>query len=240
MHANNEIGTIQPIAEVAEITRKKGVILHTDAVQTMGHIPVDVQKMGVDLLSASAHKFYGPKGAGFLYLRKGTRIVPFMHGGGQEKGRRSSTENTPAIVGLCRALEISVENMEREAKKISGLRDALQEKIKKDIPQVRFNGHPAERLPNNLSVSVKYIDGEALALRLDMEGIACSTGSACSSEKGTPSHTLKAIGLSAEWLQGTIRFSLGKNNRLEEVNYCAKALQKVVKELREISPLYNI
>ncbi|MGM0365927.1 MAG: cysteine desulfurase family protein [Actinomycetota bacterium] len=240
MHANNEIGTLQPIAEIADITREKGIVFHTDAVQSVGHVPVNVGKMGVGLLSASAHKFHGPKGTGFLYIRKGTRMVPFMHGGGQEKERRASTENTPTIAGMARALEISVENMERDASRIRYLRDKLEQEIKKSISHVKFNGHPTERLPNNLNLSVKHIDGEALVLRLDMEGIACSTGSACSSEKGVPSHTLEAVGLSDEWIHGTVRFSLGKHNSTEEILYCAKALGKVVGELREISPLYDI
>ncbi len=239
MYANNEIGTIQPIAEISRITRSRDILFHTDAVQCVGHIPINVKDLGIDLLSASAHKFYGPKGIGFLYIRKGTRIIPFMHGGGQEKDRRASTENTPAIMGMGRALDIGVKNMGQEAGKINNLKIRLKEMIKNDIPHIRFNGHPVHVLPNNLSLSVKYIDGEALALRLDMEKIACSTGSACSSSKNVASHTLEAIGLPQEWLHGTVRFSLGRHNRLEEIHYCAKALKKVVKELRRVSPLYT-
>ncbi len=237
MHANNEIGTIEPIEEVAAIARKRGIVLHTDAVQTIGHIPLDVKDLGIDLLSSSAHKFYGPKGIGFLYIKKGTKMAPLIHGGGQEKGRRSSTENIPSIVGLRKALEISIGSIQKEIQKISSLRDRLKEEIRKNIPQVSFNGHPEHILPNSLSFSVKNIDGEALAMRLNMEGIACSTGSACSSEKGLPSYTLQAIGLKGELLRGAIRFSLGRQNNSEDIEYCAKVLKKEIEELRRISPL---
>jgi len=239
MHANNEIGTIQPIAEIGKISREKGVYFHTDAVQTVGHIPVNVNDLNVDLLSLSAHKFYGPKGVGALYIRKATHIERFLHGGDQEKGRRASTHNTPGIVGLAKALELCREKMAAEAEFQTALRDRLIKEIQKDIPDVLLNGHPAKRLPNNANFSVKYIEGESMLLNLDMLGIAASTGSACTSTSLEPSHVLLAIGLPHEIAHGSLRFTFGRWTKEEEIDYLIDNLPKIVKKLRQMSPLYD-
>lgn len=239
MHANNEIGTIQPIAEIAKIAREKNIYFHTDAVQTVGHIPVNVQELNVDLLSLSAHKFYGPKGVGALYIKKGTRIVRFLHGGDQEKGRRASTDNTPGIVGLGKAVELCQETMEAEAEFQIGLRDKLIKQIPEKISEVYLNGHPTKRLPNNVNVSIKYIEGESILLNLDMMGIACSTGSACTSSSLEPSHVLLAIGLPHEIAHGSLRVSLGRWTKEDDVNYLLECLPKIVSKLRAMSPLYE-
>ncbi|MDD4179834.1 MAG: cysteine desulfurase NifS, partial [Candidatus Margulisbacteria bacterium] len=214
MHANNEIGTIEPIAEIAKVikgARDKGqgagkIYFHTDAVQTVGHIPVNVDELGVDLLSISAHKLYGPKGVGALYIRKGTRITPFLHGGAQEHHRRASTENVPGIVGFGMAAELAKQNLAAETKRTLPLRDKLIKGLLAKIPDVRLNGHPTERLPNNVNVSVQYIEGESMLLNLDMMGIAASSGSACTSGSLDPSHVLLAIGLPHEIAHGSLRF----------------------------------
>lgn len=244
MHANNEIGTIEPIAEIAKAVKVRSSELgvrsyfHTDAVQTAGHIPVNVDELGVDLLSMSAHKLYGPKGAGALYVRKGTRIVPFLHGGGQESGRRASTENVPGIVGLGVAADIASEDVKNgESKKLLPLRDKLIKGILEKIPDSQLNGHPTQRLPNNVNVSVKYVEGESMLLNLDMRGIAVSTGSACSSGSLEPSHVLLAIGLSHEQAHGSLRFTLGKYTTEEEIDVVLQALPEIVGKLRAISPL---
>lgn len=239
MHANNEIGTIQPIKEIARIVKDKGITFHSDAVQAFGHIPVKVDDLGVDLLSISAHKFHGPKGIGAIYIRKGTRIARFLKGGGQEKKRRSSTENTPGIVGLAKAVEIFSENSEQESARIIKLRDRLIKGIEGAIPEVFLNGHPTQRLPNNVNFSIKYIEGESMLLNLDMLGIAASTGSACTSGDLEPSHVLLAIGRSHELAHGSLRFSLSKYNTQEEIDYVIKELPGVVEKLRKMSPLYN-
>ncbi|MFA5156754.1 MAG: cysteine desulfurase NifS [Candidatus Omnitrophota bacterium] len=239
MHANNEIGTIQPIAEIGKITREKGVYFHTDAVQTVGHIPVNVDELNVDLLSLSAHKFYGPKGVGALYIRKATHIETFLRGGDQEKGRRASTHNTPGIVGLACALEICKEKMAQEAKFQAGLRDKLIKQMQQEIPDTFLNGHPVKRLPNNANFSVKYIEGESMLLNLDMLGIAASTGSACTSTSLEPSHVLLAIGLPHEIAHGSLRFTFGRWTKEEDVNYLMENLPKIVKKLRQMSPLYE-
>ncbi len=239
MHANNEIGTIQPIEEIGRITREAGVYFHTDAVQTFGHMPIDVDNLGVDLLSASAHKLYGPKGVGFLYIIKGTKIVPFMQGGEQERGRRASTENVAEIVGLAKAAELAAEEMDKENKQLRYLRDKLLSGIFDKIDQVILNGHPQSRLSNNINISVNYIEGEAMILRLDMEGIACSTGSACSSSSLKPSHVLKAIGLSDEQAHGSLRITLGRFTKEEDIDYVIDTLPKVINKLRLISPFYS-
>ena len=239
MHANNEIGTIQPIAEIGKIARDKGIYFHTDAVQTVGHIPVNVDELNVGLLSLSSHKFYGPKGAGALYIRKGTRLMRFLHGGDQEKGRRASTHNTPGIVGLGKAIELCKEKMEGEEKFQSSLRDKLIKGIPDKISEVYLNGHPDERLPNNVNFSIKYIEGESILLSLDMLGIAASTGSACTSSSLEPSHVLLALGLSHEIAHGSLRITLGRWTKEEDINYLLEHLPKIVEKLRAMSPLYD-
>jgi cysteine desulfurase len=239
MHANNEIGTIQPIAEIGKIAKDKGITFHTDAVQTVGHIPVDVDELNVDLLSLSAHKFYGPKGVGALYIRKGTRIESFLHGGDQEKGRRASTHNTPGIVGLGKAIQLCRAKMDSEATFQIGLRDRLIKEITVKIPEVYLNGHPTKRLPNNVNFSIKYIEGESILLNLDMLGIACSTGSACTSTSLEPSHVLLAIGLPHEIAHGSLRISLGRWTKEGDIDYLLKSLPKIVEKLRSMSPLYE-
>jgi len=239
MHANNEIGTIQPVAEIGKIAHEKGVYFHTDAVQTVGHIPVDVDELNVDLLSLSAHKFYGPKGVGALYIRKGTRVERFLHGGDQEKGRRASTYNTTGIVGLGKAVELCRQNLEKEAKFQSALRDRMIKEIPEKIPDVLLNGHPTKRLPNNVNFSIKYIEGESILLNLDMMGIACSTGSACTSSSLEPSHVLLAIGLTHEVAHGSLRISMGRWTAQNDIDYFMESLPKIVSKLRAMSPLYE-
>jgi len=239
MHANNEVGTIQPIAEIGKLARKRGVYFHTDAVQTVGHIPAMVDELGVDLLAVSAHKLYGPKGVGVLYVRKGTRIVSFLHGGGQERGLRASTENVPGIVGLGKAAEIAQAEMDAESKHVTRLRDKLIKGILERIPQVRLNGHPTQRLPNNVNISVASVEGESLAVSLDLEGIAVSTGSACSSEAMEPSHVLTAMGVPVELARGSVRFSLGRENTDAEIDRVLEAFPRIVSRLRAMSPLWS-
>ena len=239
MHANNEIGTIQPIAQISRIAQKKGIYFHTDAVQTVGHIPVDVDELGVNLLSLSAHKFYGPKGVGALYIRKGTRIERFLHGGDQENGRRASTHNTPGIVGLGRAIELCRDKMDEEAKFQTALRDRLIKEIPEKVSEVYLNGHPTQRLPNNVNFSIKYIEGESILLNLDLSGIAASTGSACTSTSLEPSHVLLAIGLSHEIAHGSLRLTLGRWTKQEDIDYLLEHLPKVVEKLRAMSPFYE-
>jgi len=239
MHANNEIGTIQPIAEIGAIARKHGIIFHTDAVQTCGHIPINVKDMNIDLLSASGHKLYGPKGVGILYIRKGTRIQPLMQGGDQEKGRRASTLNVPGIVGMGKAVELAGENMSREAERLTILRDRMIHDILSKIKHVRLNGHPVYRLPNNVNVCIEFVEGESLLLNLDMEGIACSTGSACTSSSLEPSHVLLAIGLTHEIAHGSLRFTLGRHTTGEDVDHVLNVLPGIVEKLRAMSPLYK-
>lgn len=239
MHANNEIGTIQPIAEIGKLAKEKGIYFHTDAVQAVGHIPTNVNDLNVDLLSLSAHKFYGPKGVGALYARKGTRIERFLHGGDQEKGRRASTHNTPGIVGLGKAIELCRDKMKEESQFQMFLRDRLIKEIKGKIPDVYLNGHPTQRLPNNVNFSIKYIEGESILLSLDMLGIAASTGSACTSTSLEPSHVLLAIGLAHEIAHGSLRLTLGRWTTEEDINYLLEHLPSVVEKLRQMSPLYE-
>jgi cysteine desulfurase len=239
MHANNEVGTIQPIADISRVARKKGVYFHTDAVQTVGHIPAKVDELGVDLLAISAHKLYGPKGVGVLYVRKGTRIVSFLHGGGQECGLRASTENVPGIVGLGMAAEIAQAEMDAESKHVTRLRNKLIKGLLERIPQVRLNGHPTQRLPNNVNISVASVEGESLAVSLDLEGIAVSTGSACSSEAMEPSHVLTAMGVPVELARGSVRFSLGRENTDAEIDRVLEAFPRIVSRLRAVSPLWT-
>ncbi len=237
MHANNEIGTIEPIADIGRIAREAGVYFHTDAVQTVGHIPIDVNELGVDLLATSAHKLYGPKGVGALYIRKGTRIAPFMHGGGQEKGRRASTHNVAGIVGFGMAIEIARQEMTGEAERLTRLRDKLIKGILGRIDHTRLNGHPTRRLPNNVNVSVQFVEGESMCLNLDQEGICSSTGSACSSGSVDPSHVILALGLPREQAHGSMRFTLGKWTTEEEIDRVLEVLIRIVARLRAMSPL---
>ena len=237
IQANNEMGTIEPIAEIGKITREAGIYFHTDAVQAVGHIPVDVGELGVDLLSMSAHKLYGPKGVGALYIRKGTKLAPLIHGGGQERGRRSSTENVSGIVGFGKAVGLAQQEIAAGAQGLTFLRDKLIRGILERIENTHLNGHPSKRLPNNVNVSVDFIEGESIILNLDLEGICASTGSACSSTSLEPSHVLLALGLSPEQAHGSLRFSLGKWTSEEEIDRVLEVLPRVVAKLRAMSPL---
>lgn len=239
MHANNEIGTIQPLEEIGKITREAGIPLHTDAVQTTGHIPINVNKLGVDLLSASAHKTYGPKGVGALYIRKGLKVTPFIHGGGQEKGRRSGTENVPGIVGFGKAAEIASDEMIGEAERLTVLRDKLIQVLPERIADIHLNGHPVKRLPNNVNISIDFVEGESICLNLDLEGICASTGSACSSSSLKASHVLLALGLSHEQAHGSLRFSLGKWTTNDDIDKVVEILPRVISKLRAMSPLFT-
>jgi cysteine desulfurase len=240
MHANNEIGTIEPIEEIGNTLKEldKKIYFHTDAVQTVGKIPVDVNKLGVDLLSISAHKIYGPKGVGALYIRKGTRIKPFITGGGQESQRRAGTENIPGIVGFGKAAELIGKEMEEQHEKLTYLRDKLIKGIMENIPHVRLNGHPTRRLPHNVNVCFEYIEGESLLLNLDMKGICASSGSACTSGSLEPSHVLLAIGLPHEIAHGSLRLTIGRENTEEDVDYVLEVLPEIVNKLRKMSPLF--
>jgi len=239
MQANNEVGTIEPITEIGKIAKEAGIYLHTDAVQTVGHTPVDVNQLRVDLLSISAHKLYGPKGIGALYIRKGTKLLPFMHGGEQERGWRASTENVPGIVGLGRAAELALQEMTGEAERLTQLRDKLIDGIRERIDHSRLNGHPLKRLPNNVNVSIEFVEGESLCLNLDLEGICAATGSACSSSSLEPSHVLLAMGLPPEHAHGSLRFTLGKWTTEEDIDRVLEVLPRVVAKLRAMSPLWK-
>ena len=239
MAANNEIGTVEPIAEIGKIAREHKVLFHCDAVQAIGTIHVNVNDWNVDMLSLSAHKFHGPKGVGALYIRTGCKVDGFMHGGAQERGRRATTENLPGIVGLAAAMEKAVNNIEENACKVMYLRDKLIDGILSAIPHTRLNGHRMKRLPGNVNISVRFIEGEALLLRLDLAGIAGSSGSACTSGSLDPSHVLLAIGLPHEIAHGSLRLSLSDNNTEEEVDEVLKVLPEIVTSLRAMSPLYE-
>jgi len=239
MHANNEIGTIESIAEIGKLARSKDVYFHTDAVQTLGHLPIDVDDLNVDILSASGHKLCGPKGVGLLYVRNGVRMLPFMHGGDHEQGRRASTHNVPGIVGFGKAVELAKEEMGKEIEKLVFLREKLITGILSKIEFTRLNGHPTQRLPNNVNVSISYVEGESMLLNLDMEGIACSTGSACTSSSLEPSHVLSAIGLSHELAHGSLRFSLGRQTLEDDIDHVLEVLPGIVGKLRSMSPLYK-
>ncbi|MDI6645024.1 MAG: cysteine desulfurase NifS [Methanobacteriaceae archaeon] len=238
MHANNEIGTIQPVAEIGALAREKGIYFHTDAVQSVGKIPVNVEDMNVDLLSISSHKLYGPKGVGALYIRKGVQIQPLIHGGGHERGMRPGTENIPGIVGLGKACQIAEENLEKNMEYVSSLRDQLIEGVLGKIEQSYLNGHPTKRLPNNANFRFTGIEGESLVLQLDAKGINASTGSACSSKKLEPSHVLMAIGLKEVDAHGSLRISLGTENTPQDIDYTIDAIEEVVERLRSMSPLW--
>lgn len=237
MHANNEVGTIQPIAEIGRITREKGVYFHTDAVQSVGKIAIDVEAMNIDLLSLSGHKIYGPKGIGAIYIRQGTEITPMTHGGAHERKRRAGTENVPGIVGLGKALEACAAEMDGEAERLRNLRDSLHELITDRIDGAHLNGHPVERLPGTLNLSFEGVEGEALILSLDLEGVAVSSGSACTSASLEPSHVLSAMDVSPVLAQSSIRFSLGRENNIDDVEYVAKILPEIINRLRWMSPL---
>jgi cysteine desulfurase len=236
MHANNEIGTVQPIAEIGTLARERGVCFHTDAVQTFGHLPFTVAELNVDLLSATAHKLYGPKGVGLLYIRKGTRIVPFMHGGEQESGRRSSTLNVPGIVGFGKAVELAGASLTEEAARLTAMRDRCIRGLFDRLDGIRLNGHLTRRLPNNINISLESVEGEGMILSLDMLGIACSTGSACSSSSVETSHVLTAIGLPKEFSHGSLRFSLGRYTKESDIDTVLETLPQVVGRLRSMSP----
>lgn len=239
MHANNIVGTIQPIEEIGKILKEHNIIFHTDAVQSFSSIETDVNRLNIDLLSLSGHKIYGPKGVGALYVRKGTKIMPQILGGGHERGIRSGTENIPGIAGLAKASEINQKKLTKKMSFITELREYLIKELLGKIDDVWLNGHPAKRLPGNCNFSFKYIEGESIVLRLDHAGIAASSGSACSSSSLKPSRTLIAIGLSAEEAHGSLRITLGFENTKEEVDYFLEVIQKVVSDLRKISPLYR-
>lgn len=239
MFANNEIGTIEPIKEIGAICKKHKVLFHTDAVQAVGSVKIDVQEMDIDLLSLSAHKFYGPKGIGALYVKKGVSFEVLIDGGGQERNKRSGTENIPLIVGLGKSLEIAYNNVEENNKKLMNLRDYYINEVEKQIPYVKLNGDRIKRLPNNANISFQYIEGEGLLLNLDKANICASTGSACSSNSLEPSHVLLAIGLPHEIAHGSLRITFGVDNKKEEVDYLIENLVKIVQKLRDISPLYE-
>jgi len=237
MHASNEIGTIEPIEEIGKICKEKGVYFHTDASQSFGKIPVDVNKMNVDLLSASSHKMYGPKGVACLFIRQGTKIEPILHGGGQESGLRSSTTNISSVVGFSQACLICQKEMKKEGQRTIKLRDKLIKGVLKKIPNSYLNGHPQKRLPNNANFRFDFIEGESIIIQLDLLGIAASTGSACSSAKLEPSHVLLATGLKHEQAHGSLRASLGRWTTLKDINYFLKVLPSIIKKLRKISPI---
>ena len=236
MLANNEVGTIQPLREIAELAYRRGILVHTDAVQAMGKLSVRVDDLGVDLLSLTAHKFYGPKGTGALYVRRGTPITPLMHGGHQEQALCPGTENIPGIVGLGTALRLACDDLDVEASRLGNLRDRLEEGIRTRIEDVSLNGHPHHRLSNILNISFAYSEGESLLLALDTLGIAVSTGSACTAGSTEPSHVLRAMGVSRELAQGSLRFSLGRDNTSDDIDQTLDALTMVVERLRELSP----
>ena len=239
MYANNEIGTIQPIREIGEIAHEHGILFHTDAVQAFGQLPIQVDDCHIDMLSASGHKLNGPKGIGFLYIRKGVKIRSFIHGGAQERKRRAGTENVPGIVGLGKAVERAVGTMEERTETERRLRDYLIDRVLKEIPYARLNGHRSQRLPNNANFSFQFIEGESLLIMLDMEGICGSSGSACTSGSLDPSHVLLAIGLPHEIAHGSLRLTLNEEITKEELDYVVDTLKRIVEKLRGMSPLYE-
>ncbi len=239
MFANNEIGTIMPISEIGKIAKDAGVIFHTDAVQAIGMVPINVNEMNIDMLSLTGHKFHGPKGSGALYVRKGTALTSFITGGAQERMRRAGTENVPGIVGLGKAIELATANISEKQAKLSALRDAYIKKVLDTIPYSRLNGHPTQRLAGNANISFDFIEGEGMLLSLDMKGISASSGSACTSGSLDPSHVLLAIGLKHEQAHGSLRVSFGEDNTMEEAMYIAETLAGIVERLRMMSPLYE-
>ena len=239
MFANNEIGTIEPIAEIGEIAKEHGVLFHTDAVQAYAQVPINVDEMHIDMLSASGHKLNGPKGIGFLYIRKGVKIRSFVHGGAQERSRRAGTENIPGIVGLGAAVERAMRIMDTKARKESELRDYLIGRLENEIPHCWLNGHRTKRLPNNINFSFLFIEGESMLIMLDMKGICASSGSACTSGSLDPSHVLLAIGLKHEEAHGSLRLTLSEESTKEEMDIVAEEVKKIVQRLRDMSPLYE-
>ncbi len=239
MHSNNELGSVQPLEEIGRIARKQGIVLHTDAVQSVGKIPLDVEKLGVDLLSLSAHKLYGPKGVGALYVRKGTPLRPLMYGGHHERDRRPGTENVPGIVGLGKAAELALESLPDEVQRVTALRDRLEEGILQRLPDVHVHCDRSPRLPNTSSVRFDHVEGEGFVIAADLLGLACSTGAACSSGSLEPSHVLSAIGLSKEQARSTIRFSLGRYNTESDIDRALEIIPQVVERLRSLSPHYK-
>lgn len=239
MFANNEIGTIEPIREIGAIAKKHGVLFHTDAVQAFGHVPINVEEMNIDMLSASAHKFYGPKGIGFFYMRNSVKLGAYIHGGAQERKRRAGTSNVPGIVGMGKAAELAAAGMEESGRKIAAVRDHLIERVLAEIPFVRLNGHPQQRLPNNANFCFRFIEGESLLIMLDQKGICGSSGSACTSGSLDPSHVLLAIGLPHEIAHGSLRLTLSDETTIEDVDYVADSLKAIVERLRSMSPLYE-
>lgn len=239
MLANNEVGTVQPVREIAAMARSRGILVHTDAVQAIGKLPLDLGELGVDLVSMSSHKIYGPKGVGFLYVRRGVSFDPLSHGGSHEWSVRAGTENVPGIVGLAKALELAVGGMAQESVRLKRLTARLERGILESISEVSINGHPTERLPGTLNVSLHYVEGESVVLALDMEGIAVSTGSACTTNSGEPSHVLSAMGVPANVAQGSVRFGLGRSTTEADVDRVLDVLPGAVERLRSISPLHH-
>lgn len=239
MTANNEIGSVQPVKEIGAIAHEHGILFHTDAVQAFCHIPIDVQAMNIDMLSASSHKFGGPKGVGFLYIRKGIKLPSFMHGGEQEEGRRAGTSNVPGIVGMGTAAELANAELPDYVKKVTRLRDHLIDRVLKEIPYSRLNGHRTNRLPNNADFSFDFIEGESMLMSLGMKGVYVSTGSACASGSLDPSHVLLGIGLPHETAHGSIRVTIPEETTMEQIDYAADALKETVEKMRSLSPLYD-
>lgn len=239
MAANNEIGTVQPLQEIGAIAKKNKILFHTDAVQAYGHIPLNVEEIGIDLLSASGHKFHGPKGIGFLYIRKGVRIGSLIHGGAQERSRRAGTLNTPGIVGIGAAADLASKSLDERMKKEIELRDYLINRVLKEVPYCRLNGHPTDRLPNNANFCFEFIEGESLLILLDQQGICASSGSACTSGSLDPSHVLLAIGLPHEIAHGSLRLTLSEETTKEEIEFTVEEIKKIVERLRAMSPLYE-
>ena len=237
MMINNEVGTIEPIKEIAEIAHNHGILLHTDAVQALGNVPIDVDNMGIDLMSMSGHKIYGPKGVGALYIRKGTKISNFIHGGAQEMKKRAGTENLAGIVGFGKAAELAKENLESHINRVSELRDYFISEVTSKIPDTIVNGSMEHRHPGNANISFEYIEGESMLILLDMNGISVSTGSACSSKSLTPSHVLSAMGIPVERIHGTLRFTIGDPTTKEDIDYVIEKLVEIVQKLRELSPV---
>jgi cysteine desulfurase len=239
MYANNEMGTIQPVAELSAIARERGAVFHTDAVQCIGKIDTDVNRLNVDLLSFSAHKLHGPKGVGGLYMRKKSKLTPLTHGGHQENGQRAGTENIAGIVGMGKAFELAASDMEIKVERIKALRDKLESSVFEAIPEVQLNGHPEKRLPNTSNISFKFVEGESLLINLDLKGVAISTGSACTSGSLEPSHVLQAMGIPHEIIHGSLRFSFSSLNTEEDVEQTMEVLPAIVDKVRAMSPLWD-